>query len=231
MNLGQIRGTLRRRVGNPTEGDKPNALLNEFINLAYQGDLSDMFPFHATRDRLRFSTIIGTNIYAVPSNYTTVHAAWNRTKRREIRKADYIRTFNLDTIASNDPAPGSVIRYSRFQDSVQFYPMPGEVEELELFCTKTPDPLVGDNDVPVFPVAWHRGIWMMARWHYWDDAQDFGKAQYALDSFNAWAATKTNEFQQELSAFERSVEVPTLGRWRESNGRMMSSDQWRRAEW
>ena len=208
MNLSEMRTKLRRKIGNPTTTDVPNSELNDFLNDA-QEYISDRYNFHMGRTLYAFNTVAGTKRYALPADAVAVIKVGNRTDRKWIRKLDnrdQFRAENQDTDVTGPPE-----RYSRMRDWIQFWPIPDAVYSIGLFYKNAMASLVNDNDESPLPVTWHNGIVLYARYLFYDERQDYAKAQYGYAAWSLWASSKPSELEEEqILDDDLGSELPAL---------------------
>src|SRR5436190_17168671 len=101
MNLVTMRGSLRRRIGNPTVTDVPDTNLTGHINNAYQ-EIFNKYKFKRRRGRAKFNTVIGTSKYDVSSVTNVIYKIWDRTNGRELERvgSNVLSERDYDTSAN-----------------------------------------------------------------------------------------------------------------------------------
>lgn len=209
MILSDMRDLLRKRLGNVTAGDASDTELDRLLNDAMR-EIMDKYPFHSSRSVTTFPTVIGSKRYTVPTDMASLLKVWNATSRMRVRKADM--RFMSQTEDQDTTVTGKPLKYTRELDWIQFYPIPDAVYTISLFYKNTIADLVGDGAIPLIPEAWHKGIILLARYTFYDERQDAGKAGYALNAYKIWLSDKPSEIAEESIDKDEAVEVPTLSR-------------------
>lgn len=210
MTLQELRTKLRRSIGNPSTSQVSDGLLDEMINDA-QREMSDEFQFRSTRPVRTFSTTAGVDKYELASNETMILRLWDQTnnKQNRIRRVD-MREY-ADAGGQMQEIQGAPRYYIRVQNYLQLIPVPDDVYDLAYYAKLIPDDLVDDSDTPILPIAWHPGIWKLARHHYWDDMGDIAKAQYAYNNYRLWVQRKPDEWADELTnEMEDGGPIPSM---------------------
>lgn len=207
MILSEMRDSLRRKVGNPTDTDVSDTDLNRYLNES-QRYIGDRFPFQMTRTLVTFPTVVGTTRYELPSDLNTLMYVANRTTRRPLRRRR-ANARGLTEAPSTTPAEPS--HYNRALGWLEFNCKPDKVYTIALFYKNDMADLVNDGDEPVIPLSWHDGIVKFARYLFYDEKQDFAKAQYMYASWTLWLESKPDELQDELLYDDDgAIEMPTL---------------------
>lgn len=205
MQLTEMRSRLRRQVGNPTTTDVADSVLTQHINSGYK-EIANKFRFHTVRKLCRFSTVVGTKRYGIPSDCAVVLRVRDLTNEKRLEKFDDRRAFeevDLDTT-------GYPTYYTRFRDWVELHPSPNGVYEIELHYKADMADLAGDTETPTLPTSWHEGILRLAKYYYYDEQGDIPKATAAYNAYTVWADSKPIEVDEEKTDFDSGVTVPTL---------------------
>jgi len=205
MNLISMQDALRSRIGNPTLADAPNATLTAHINSAYL-EIADTFKFHNVRKLCRFTTVDGTKRYGVPEDCLVVMNVRDLTNETPLEKYGVRRGFEETAITTT----GYPTQYARIRNWIELYPAPNGAYEIEMFYKGTVTALVADAESPALPVPWHEGIIRLAKYYYHESAGDTPKAIEAYNAYALWAETKPNEVDEEKTAIDSGVSVPTL---------------------
>ncbi len=212
MNLGQIRTALRTRIGNPSTADVSDASLNGHINDAYQ-EIFNKYKFKRRRARGKFTTTIGADKYLVSTFTDVIFKAWDRTNGRELEKVG----TNILSEQDYDASPNALVQNARPQKWAytetyfQLLPPPDGAYVIEIVYKVIFTALANDNDVPIIPINWHRGIVILASYMYYDDeAGDTVKATYHSQRFKDWVSDQPVEEHEETEAIDSGVEVPSL---------------------
>jgi hypothetical protein len=218
MNFLELKTALRSRIGNPSVGDVTDASLGTHVNDAYQ-EIFDKYKFKRRRARAKFSTVIGADKYVINTLTDVIFKVWDRTNGRELTKV------GSNVLAERD-YDGALVRNGRpeqwdYKETyLQLLPPPDGAYAIELYFKAFFCALVADNDVPLIPSSWHRGIYILAAHLYYDDeAGDSTKAMYHLMKFKDWVSDKPVEEHEETEAIDSGVEVPTLAAQRSSSRR------------
>jgi len=200
---------VRRRIGNPTTIDVPDATITGHINDAYE-EIRDKFKHTRGRKREQFTTTINIGRYKISDVTETLYKAWDRTNDRELERVGINVLAEQDF---DDALTGKPTKIARFEDYVQLLPVPNGAYVIELYLKEIFTPLVGANDVPDLPQAWHRGICMLAAFGYYDtDGKDAAKASYQMSVYKNWLTDKPVEAHEETESIDSGVEIPSLGR-------------------
>lgn len=211
MTLAEMRDSLRRKIGNPTTTDVSNSSLNQVLNEA-QRYIMDVYPFRASRKLWLIDTVSGTHRYTLPTDLGTLYKVGHRDSaysRMRIRRADAMFQFREGTPDAN--STGVPAEFTQMNDWIQLYPVPDGVYTIALFYKTIIADLTNDSDESPIPATWHHGIVRYARYLFFDDKGDFGKAQYAYQAWTLWVADKPSELQDELAAdSDGGIELPTL---------------------
>lgn len=208
--LSVLRTNLRRKIGNPSVGDVPDATLNLHINTAIDR-LAARYPFQNVRKICSFLTVEGTAQYNLPPDCFAVYRVRDNSNNKRLTKIG-----DQQYSDRTDDTPGKPNTYLRQKGWITIVPVPDDVYTIEVFYKQFLADLVNDGDLSATPPAWDEGIVLMARQVYWDDIGDFAKAKYALDSFNAWVQVMPTEIDEEAATIDSAVQIPTLGGFAEN---------------
>lgn len=207
MTLQEMRIALRKKAGNPSETEVPNATLDDCINRAYK-EIGTKYAFNETRCITSFETVIDSPRYQVPPDSNLMYRVWDDTNKRKLHKRG-VRYFT--GLPTNYPT-GKPQSYFRVQNWLQLIPTPDAIYTIKIYYLLDLAPLVGITDVPVLPFAWHDGIVTKARYIYYDDRGEIGKAIYAMNAWKEWVADKPSEMDIEKDDMDDvGVVIPTLG--------------------
>lgn len=200
---------VRRRIGNPTTTDVVDSVITGHINDAYE-EVRDKFKHTRGRKREQFTTTINVGRYKISDVTETLYKAWDRTNKLELERVG----INVLTEEDFDGTLiGKPTKIARFEDYVQLLPVPDGAYVIELYLKEIFTPLVGVNDVPDIPQAWHRGVCILAAFNYYDvDGGDAAKATYQMQVFKNWLEDKPVEAHDETEGIDSGVEIPSLGR-------------------
>lgn len=207
--LANIRTSVRKRIGNPSDVLVLDTDLNDVINRAIK-DLADRYRFHATRKVATFLTVAGTDKYVLPPDYNVVM----KVARQDASTFGKIWKTSFGWI-NNHPSQinGKPTKYAIAQNYIQLWPTPDIVYTIQLMYRFNPVALAADGDTSPLPSAWDEGIILCSRHMYWDDNGDVSKATYALNKYNQWLEGKSDEIGLEYFAdWEQGVSIPTLSR-------------------
>lgn len=203
--LAALRAALRKRVGNPTATDVPDADLTAVLNSAYS-DLSLRYKFHKVRKICTFDTVVDQARYGIPTDCFAVLRVRDNTNNRKLEKVGD-RNYSERT----DDTSGKPLKYLRQRDWVTLMPPPDGVYQIELFYKAKPADLAADVDVPVLPDGWSEGLIRLARFYYFDSIGDLPKARLSQAMYDSWVAVTPLEFDDEAEVIDSGVELPTLG--------------------
>lgn len=205
MNLGQLRTSLRARVGNPTTAEVPNTELDERINEAIK-EIADKYGFHRARAITNIVTVVDQAQYDLPADCLVVMKLRHPLENLQLIRRDETWASERMTMDSGKPTD-----YLRQQDYIQLFPPPDAEYTLELFYKASAATLVADADESILPTSWDEGILHLARAKHWDVRLDVQKAVHAFSVWERWVSTKPSEINEELFADDtEGVIIPTL---------------------
>ena len=208
--LAQMRTALRRKIGNPDTTSVTNAILDEHINSAYV-HLTTRYRHKQGRENSRFNTVAGTSAYTLTGQYAVVFQVWNRTTNTKLTKLGWRQRVDEDLSVSSSTTQGVPLGYETWQDSIILYPVPDAVYAIEAIYKKIPTALSADGDTPVINALWHPGIVFLSRFYYWDDRQDFAKAQQAYNTWRLWMSDIAHDVDEEtVDSEDFGVVLPGL---------------------
>ena len=200
---------VRRRIGNPTTTDVADAVITGHINDAYE-EIRDKFKHTRGRKREQFTTTVSVGRYKISDVTEVVYKAWDRTNDRELT---YVGINTLTEEDFDDALIGKPLKFARFEDFVQLLPVPDGAYVIELYLKEFFTAMVGVNDVPDLPSAWHRGVCILASFNYYDvDGGDAVKSAYHMQVYKNWLSDKPVEAHEETEGIDSGVELPSLGR-------------------
>lgn len=191
MNLFDMEITLRKQLGNPTETDITRDDLYAVLNRSYKW-VMDTYKFHIVRERATFNTMLGVDKYSIPANGFTIFSIRDNTSNNKLVK----RTPDWFDALSSNSAQGVPSDYCRYANYIQINPVPDGIYSIQVYFKFAVDSL-GLSDEPLAPTTWHEGMIKRARYIFWDDQGDIGKAQYAMASWKEWIETKPEELSEE----------------------------------
>lgn len=194
--LTQMQTALRRKIGSPSTTDVADAILTEHLNSAYK-HLTTRYRHKQARENHRFSTVDGTSSYTLSGQLIVVYQVWDRTHNIKLRKVGWRQRVDRDLSVSSATSEGVPTEYETWQNSIILYPTPDAVYSIEAIYKKIPTALSGASDEPLINPLWHDGIVSLARWYYWDDRQDFPKAQQAYNSWKLWMSDIAHDVDEE----------------------------------
>jgi hypothetical protein len=210
MQLSTMRASLRKRIGNPSTADVPDADLTEIINQSYK-EVALKFRFHKTRRICRFSTVAGTANYELPADIGWIKRVRDNTNKVKIDPRD-----DAFIAARTDPSVTSKpTGYKRYRGFVLLDPTPDGIYEIEIFYQVGDLTVLSANgDSPVTPLAWDEGIILLSRYHYYSDFKgDIPKAQFSYTMYTTWVSDQPNEVDEEEKEIQGGVRIPSLGGW------------------
>lgn len=212
MNFTELKARLRSSVKNPDLLELTDAAAGEYINSGYR-DVCGRYPFHQTRKRCTFDTIIGEEKYQMPDDLAAILRLKILDTGRKLWKAgDRLIADRLTDGFRADPK-----RYVRYRNYVELAPTPSRVQTIEIYYRAMSGLLDGTNLNPVLPIEWHDGIWMRARWYYWIDKGDTAQKASADADYKLWLSDKASEIDEESVDIDSGVELPELTRgWKPS---------------
>lgn len=207
MNFGELQARLRKSVKNPDTTELTPADNKSYINSGY-GDVSARYPFHQTRKRCTFDTIIGEEKYQLPPDVAALLRLKNTTTGRKIWKTGDRHIADRLT----DNYRQSPTRYVRYRNYVELTPTPHAVETVEVYYRAIQSVMTDDAELPSLPSDWHDGIWMRARWYYFVDKGDLAQKASADADYKLWLSDKPGEIDEESVDIDSGVEMPELTR-------------------
>lgn len=198
---------LRRQVGNPSSGQVTDAFLNQIINIAYKA-MMERFRFKSNKKTYAFSTVVGTQLYDLPTDALALLRVRNTTQNYEGKLEKYgdRRVAELNNVETY----GTPLYYARYQNQLGLYPTPDIVYTMEIRYKAVLADLAADTDVPDMPDGWHWGLVLFARYYYFVDQNETAKAIESANFYKDWLSTKPDEVDEEKDDFDSGVSVPTL---------------------
>jgi hypothetical protein len=207
MNLLEMQNRLRSRIGSPTQIDVPDTMLRTELNSAYL-DIVDRYRFHRARKRCLFSTVIGQARYDLPTDVLVVMRVRDNTNQVKLEKWG-----DRQLSSRSDDATGHPLRYVRYRDWIELYPVPDGVYQMEVFYKFMHTDLVEATNVPQIPPSWHEGIVVLAKYNYYANvATDAPKAGMAYEAWKLWVADKPTEIDEESVDIDSGVEILPLSK-------------------
>lgn len=203
MNLPAIVTRLRRRVGNPTTAEVPDAELHENINDAYR-DVATKFRHHKSRKTVSIATIVGTQQYALQTDVGAVLRVWDDTNKKRLKRRGARWFAELGTQENGKPTD-----YVRRGSNLELLPPADGVYTVQVYYSHTITTLTGTAS-PDIPETWHIGVLHLSEWYYWIDRGDAEKADSAYKVWQLWVRDKPVEIDEETVDMEQGVVVPTL---------------------
>lgn len=223
MNLGQLRTRLRKLIGNVPVGQVPETDLTELLNDA-NIFLLDRYSHRNAKTSVALSTVASTATVALASDYSAIFKVWDTGVDRPLRQAVEQDLPGLEGLPEGRPT-----HYRHVGATIKLYPTPDAVYTLTALVKKATDTLTLDADVPTLDSSWHMGIVYRARYAYYDGIGDIPKAQYALNSFNEWLATKPTTIEDE--SFDQEAGTDVVVRRNEETLRQTSTGRIRDNNW
>src|SRR5688572_5671461 len=86
MNFGEAKARLRKAVKNPDLTELSDADCGAYVISGYV-DLASRYPYHQTRKRCTFDTVVGEEKYQLPTDLTALYRVKNITTGRKIWKS------------------------------------------------------------------------------------------------------------------------------------------------
>ena len=207
MTLLEMKLALRKKVGNPSVGEIPDVTLTDCINRAYK-EIATKYAFNETRCISSFETVANSARYQVPPDSNLIYRVWDSTNKRKLQKRG-VRYF---TALPKDYPTGMPRNYFRVQNWLQLIPTPDAVYTVTIYYLLDLQALSADTDEPVLPFAWHDGIGHKARYIYYDDRGEIGKAIYAMNAWKEWISDKPSEMDIEKDDMDDvGIVIPMLG--------------------
>lgn len=207
MNFTELKARLRKSVKNPDLTELPDADAGEYVNSGYR-DVTGRYPFHQTRKRCTFNTIIGEEKYQMPDDIAAILRLKIVDTGKKLWKAgDRLIADRLTDGFRSDPQ-----KYVRYRNYVELAPTPSRVQTIEIYYRAIQALLSDANPNPVLPLEWHDGIWMRGRWYYWMDKGDTAQKASADADYKLWLSDKAGEIDEESVDIDSGVELPELTR-------------------
>lgn len=204
----QIRDALRKSIGNPDTTDVPETDLTININDSYR-EIANKFRFHDTRKLCQFDTIDGTYKYGLPVDASAVLRVRDNTNEKRLEKFGDRRAAEQLNVTANIQK-GRPESYVRHKTWVEIFPIPDGIYEIELLYKARVVDLSADDDVPILPESWHRGIRLFAKYYYYEEKGDTPKELAAQGSFDRWLRNQPTEIDEESVDFDSGVTLPGL---------------------
>jgi hypothetical protein len=182
MNLGQLRTEVLNRGFDP---GVYGARIDQFINDA-QNLIARRVDYYINEDSQTYSTVAGTNLYPLPTNFARVRELF-ATDVTQIIAPVGIR----DIDGSSSTTQGRPYAYALDGANLHLYPTPDNIYPLELRYWTMPPALINDTDIPTIPVDWHQLLWLYGTWICYEADDDAQMGQYWQGRFNNMLAQFT----------------------------------------
>jgi hypothetical protein len=165
-----------------TDDIKTRALAHQFSASRYGTHILDEINkgyFHVVRktefrtgmDAFDFSTVAGTQSYSLPADYMQLVSLFNTDFADEVEQLDLLEFDDLDE------SSGAPNYFSIQENSIYFWPTPGDVFSMRLRYRKLPTELTLDDD-PITPEEYDDVILDYVLWRIYGMEHDFEAAQY-----------------------------------------------------
>lgn len=207
MNFTELKARLRKALQNPALEELTDDDCGLYVNDGYR-DLSGRYPFHQSRKRCTFDTVIGEERYQLPPDIAAVLRLSNLTIGYKLRKAgDRLIADRL--VDGFRTWPKSYVRYRNY---VELAPTPSAIHTIEIFYKAIQHELSAGTDAPVLPEDWHNGIVLRGRWYYYLDRGDLSQQSASDAAYKLWLSDKPGEIEEESVDIDSGVELPELSR-------------------
>lgn len=213
MNFIGLVQKLRQSVGNPSTTDITDDQLKEIVNDSYI-EVADKFRFYKTRKVCTFVTTSGESKYTLPASSVELKRVYDVTNQTliDLMSDSEAQEYRLDE--SDSSTYDKPRYYTHYRDWIRFIPVPNGEYTMEIYYRIIATQLVQDDDEPVLPEPWHKGILLLARYHYYELLSDnTPKAIGAMNAYKLWLEDKPDEVAGELMNMSRGVIIPTLAGW------------------
>lgn len=214
MNLLQMRADLREAIGNVSVNDVPDTTLDRCINLAHR-NIATVYPNLNSRAVVTTPTVVGTNVYAIPSDCFAIRAVWDATSNKKLTKRG--ERWGAERQWVTITSQGRPTDYVRYVGVIKVWPTPDGIYDLDVYYQQNIDALVADSDEPIVAEPWHDGVVLKARWYYYDRIRtDIPKAAAADTSWKMFLQEMPSSIDLENVDIDSGVVLPSLMRGGES---------------
>lgn len=134
-------------------------LINDQINYAVQ-EIATMFRFREMNQSATFSTVDGTYVYALPSDFYSIIGVYDETNDHEL---DHQKKWHFESIDETDTGERPNY-FALFNTNLYIWnSIPGStVLTMRLDYQIKHALLVNDNDATLFPNEWNRGVRLLS---------------------------------------------------------------------
>lgn len=213
MNLLEMRTDLRSAIGNVTDNDVPDSVLDAVINKAHR-NIATVYPNLDSRAVATTPTVIGLADYPLPVDAFALRAVWDSTSGQKLVKRGERWAAGRNW---SDAPRGRPTDYVRYTNLIQVWPVPDGIYQLDIYYQQNIADMVADTDIPVIPVPWHDGLVLKARWYYYDRVRtDIPKAAAADTSWKMFLQEMPSSIELENVDIDSGVVLPSLLRGGES---------------
>jgi hypothetical protein len=198
MNLLELRTELKSILGNRTSVE--DSRYNLWINNS-EIEIASAFQFFETETWKYRDTVIGSYIYALPSDLLAIYSLRDNTNKRKIIRSGYRKIDNIDFIQSGNPT-----HYIRYGSNIMFNYKCSAIIRLYLrYCTQLTAMSV-DTDNPTLKQPWHEPILLGAEWRGWKALSEVKKALVAKNEYIAMVRSRKLDMEIEDSDEEFGME-------------------------
>ncbi len=192
----ELRTSLRKRIGNPSDSSITDAELDAYVNKGYHHTM-DRFTHSASRGEYTVTTEQGVNEYDLSTLFRAVHKVWDSTHGTALFKASPNRMFQIREMAGSTRY-ATPRWYYREGNTIKLFPTPAGVYDIVVYGRIKAADLVADADEPVLN-DWDDVMLARAAYSYYIDIGDQPKAQWQL---GVWA--------EETSTISTTMEEETI---------------------
>lgn len=192
LKLSVMRANVRKATGLLDEADLPTTDIDLALNKAYWF-LQDKFHYREEEASSTFVTAAGVGSYTPPVDTDAIKSlAVEDLVNDEHRPLDPITADVYETyFVNNSDNEGAPVAYLLEEKTIKLLPVPDDIYTITLRRHKLLAELVGVDDVPVIPRAWHEIIEIGGKWRILADQGDLTRSTF-------WA-TKEAELINSLS--------------------------------
>ena len=227
LDITSLRTELRDHLG-VDDNDMPDDEADLILNRAYW-ELLDKFPFREKETSGVFQTVIGTNLYGMPSPFDALRQLsiedLNTLKHTPLKRMtiyEYEQLFNAQTTTQAKPWG-----YVREGCAARLFPTPDNIYNITIKYWTVLADLSDSNTTPPIPQVWHEIILYGGLWRAYMKLGDFARCNQT----KAHQATLIDtvapvEAKEEFDSHTAGVEV--LGRDYDQSG---FPEDTRRSNW
>jgi hypothetical protein len=195
MNVGEIRRRVKNIVGDESGVFIEDPDLLDYIN---DGQLDIVRRIHVLQTNATISTIVNTDLYAVPADFILEKRVTYLGTRMKKTSLEEIDSIDVDKDLTSNV--GTPTWYYFAGNKIGFYPTPSSsvANPIKLTYVRAPTALALDADIPEIPVHMHEDIVRFCVLRAREQEEEASLLSYA-----------SQEYQTRLGISEDQAKAPT----------------------